>query len=380
MEILLCLIYVALCYATFRIFRIPVNQWSLSTAAFGGIVGIALLLLVMNYNHPFSRNARIYFAVTPVLPGVRGRVTEVTAKTNEPLNEGDVLFKIDPRPFQYVVDQKRASLAEAEQQVRQLKASLDQASAEHQQAQANLKLQEDTYDRQAELFQRNVVAQAALDTAQRNRDASRQAVSAAAAVEDRARLAYSAEIGGTNPTVARLQAELGDAQYDLEQTTVRAPAKGFVTQVGLRPGMYVVPIPLRPAMVFVHTGSRDQLLGAAFQQNSLQRVKAGDEAEVAFDGVPGHVFKGKVAEIVEAIAAGQLAPSGTLQDLGARPEDGGRVIATISLDEDMSAYQLPPGASAEVAIYTEHWHHIALLRKILLRMRSWENYVFIEGH
>ena len=74
MELLLILIYVSICYVVFKLFRIPVNQWSLATAALGGIVGIALLLLIMNYNHPFTKNARIYFAVTPVLPTVKGRV------------------------------------------------------------------------------------------------------------------------------------------------------------------------------------------------------------------------------------------------------------------------------------------------------------------
>jgi len=77
MELLLALIYVAFCIAIFKIFRIPVNQWSLSTAVLGGIIGISLTLLVMNYNHPFSTNARIYFATSPVLPGVKGRVVEV---------------------------------------------------------------------------------------------------------------------------------------------------------------------------------------------------------------------------------------------------------------------------------------------------------------
>src|SRR5687768_715064 len=82
MELLLILTYTALCYAIFKIFRIPVNQWSLATAALGGIIGIALLLLLMNYNHPYTANARIYFAVTPILPGVRGRVVEVPVEAN----------------------------------------------------------------------------------------------------------------------------------------------------------------------------------------------------------------------------------------------------------------------------------------------------------
>src|SRR6202022_925938 len=139
---------------------------------------------------------------------------------------------------------------------------------------------------------------------------------------------YSSNIGGVNTTVARLRAELADAQYDLDQTVTRAPSAGFVTQVALRPGVYVVPAPLRPGMVFVNTGQEDQALSAAFQQNSLQRVKSGDEAEVAFDAVPGRVLKGKVRLVVDAIAAGQIQPTGTLIDVGA-PTSGGRALALI---------------------------------------------------
>ncbi len=379
MELLLILTYVAFCYVIFKLFRIPVNQWSLATATLGGIVGIAMLLLVMNYNHPFSANARIYFATTPVLPGVRGRVTEVPVESNVPLKQGDVLFRIDPAPFEYVITQKRAALAEAEQSVKQLKASLDQASADAEKARAQVRLQQENHDRQTQLFERKVVAQATLDVAQRNLDAATQALSAAVAAEDRARLAFTAQVDGVNPTVARLQAELRDAEYDLAQTTTYAPGDGFVTQLALRPGMYVVPAPLRPVMVFVHTGARDKELSAAFQQNALQRVRAGDEAEVAFDAVPGRVFRAKVRELIDAIASGQIQPTGALQDVGARMP-GGRALAIIEVADDMSPYQIPLGAAGEVAIYTEHFHHVALLRRILLRMRSWQKYVFLEGH
>jgi len=379
MELLLILIYVSFCFAVFKIFRIPVNQWSLATAALGGIVGIALLLLIMNYNHPFTTNARIYFAVTPVLPGVKGRVIEVPVQANTALKEGDVLFRIDPKPYEYVVEQKKATLAEAEQNVKQMKASLEQATAGAERANAQFELAQQNYDRQAELFQKRVIAQATLDTFTRNLETARQSLAGARAEEERARLAFSSNIEGVNTTVARLRAELGDAEYDLEQTITRAPSTGFVTQVALRPGVYVVPAPLRPVMVFVNTDVRDQELGAAFQQNALQRVKAGDEAEVAFDAVPGRVFKGKVRLVLDAIAAGQFQPTGTLVDVGARTE-GGRALAIIDVKDDLSEYQIPLGAAAQVAIYTEHWHHVSLIRKILLRMRSWQNYVFLEGH
>ena len=379
MELLLALIYVSFCVVIFKIFKIPVNQWSLSTAVLGGIIGIFLLLLVMNYNHPFTANARIYFAVTPILPTVKGRVVEVPVQANTPLKEGDVLFRIDPKPFEYVVAEKKAALAEAEQNVKQLKASFDQAAAQAGGANAQLQLAEQNYDRQAQLFKANVVAQATLDTATRNLDASKQSFAAAKAEEERARLAYTSNIGGVNTAVAKLRAELADAEFDLEQTTTRAAGPGFVTQVSLRPGMYAIPAQLRTSMFFVNTGPQDRELGAAFQQNSLQRVKAGDDAEVAFDAVPGRVFKGKVRTVVDAISTGQLGTTVGLIEPETRTT-AGRAVAIIDVSDEMRDYQIPLGATAQVAIYTEHWHHLSLLRKVLLRMRSWQNYVFLEGH
>ena len=379
MELLLALIYVSFCIAIFKIFRIPVNQWSLSTAVLGGIIGISLTLLVMNYNHPFTANARIYFAVTPILPTVKGRVVEVPVQANAPLKEGDVLFRIDPKPFEYVVAEKKAALAEAEQNVKQLKASFDQAAAQAEKANAQLQLAEQNYDRQAQLFKTNVVAQATLDTATRNLDVSKQSFAAAKAEEERARLAYTSNIGGVNTDVAKLRGELADAEFDLEQTTTRAAGPGFVTQVSLRPGMYAIPAQLRTSMFFVNTGPQDRELGAAFQQNSLQRVKAGDDAEVAFDAVPGRVFKAKVRTVVDAISTGQLGTTVGLIEPETRTT-AGRAVAIIDVSDEMRDYQIPLGATAQVAIYTEHWHHLSLLRKVLLRMRSWQNYVFLEGH
>jgi multidrug resistance efflux pump len=306
-------------------------------------------------------------------------VVDVPVQANATLKEGDVLFRIDPKPYEYVVQQKKAGLAEAEQNVKQLKASLDQATAGADRANAQFGLAQQNYDRQNELFQKKVVAQATLDTATRDLEAARQSWTGAKAEQERARLAYSSNIDGVNTTVARLQAELGDAEFDLNQTVTRAPGPGFVTQVALRPGMYVGATALRPVMTFVNTDRQDQELGAAFQQNSLQRVKTGDEAEVAFDAVPGRVFRGKVRTVLDAIAAGQIQASGALVDFAERTE-GGRALAIIDLEEDISKYQIPVGAAAQVAIYTQYWHHVSLLRKILLRMRSWQNYVFLEGH
>jgi multidrug resistance efflux pump len=380
MEWLLTMTYVAICYAVFKIFRIPVNQWTLATAALGGIFGLSFIFIAMAYNHPFSTSARIYYTVTPILSGVRGRVIEVPVEdhTNEHLEAGAVLFKIDPKPYEYVLQEKRAGLADAEANVLQLKASVDQATAAAEKARAQLDLAQVNYERQKELFEKNVVAQATLDTATRNRDAANQAFAETVAAQDRARQAYGAQVDGEHSAVVRLRNELADAQYDLEQTVVKAPSGGFVTQLALRPGMFAGVTTARPLMIFVNDSQRDRALAAGFQQNALQRVRAGDEAEVLFKGIPGRVFKAKVRLVIDAIAGGQLIASGTLREIGTGlPED--RALAVLDIVDDMSSYQVPLGSSGEAAIYTNHLEGLSLLRKILLRMRSWQNYVFFES-
>ncbi|MFN3623995.1 MAG: HlyD family secretion protein [Hyphomicrobium sp.] len=384
MELLLILTYTAICVAIFKIFRIPVNKWTLPTAVLGGIFLIGFILIVMNYNHPFTDNARIYFATTPIMPDVKGRVVEVPVEANKTLKQGDVLFKIDPGPYEIEVEKRKAALAEAEQNVGQLKAGFEAAQATVKEATAQRDRAKGAYDRYSEGNERARAAGRDLpfslaDVENRRTTylAAEGALQEAVAKTEQARVAYESQIGGVHTSVARLRADLRDAEFDLDMTTVRAPGPGFVTQLALRPGMYVIPAPLRPVMVFVHDD--DRTLAAGFQQNALQRVRPGDEAEVAFDAVPGRVFKGKVARVLDAIALGQFQASGSMQDMGERVP-GGRAVAVIELDEDTSMYNVPGGAAAQVALYTPFWHHFAIIRKILLRMRSWENYIFLEGH
>jgi multidrug resistance efflux pump len=371
MAILLLLAYAAICVVAFKIINLPVNKWSVTTAAVGGVTIVGGLLLAMNYNHPFTTDGRLYFYTTPIVPTVNGHVTEVVVKPNVHLKRGDLLFRIDPRPYQYVVDQKQALLAEAEQSVKQLKASLDQATAGVDKSQAQLDLAQLTYDRQAELLAKDVVAQAAVDTASRNLEAARQSLLANQAAAERARLAFASEIGGVNTTVARLQADLRNAEYNLRETNIVAPTDGYVTQLFLRPGMTASR--LTPAMVFIHTS--DDIFGASFPQNALQRVRPGDEAEIAFDGIPGRVFKGRVSVVADAISQGQLQAGGALLNPEDRAQAGGRAMTRLEITDDLSDYQLPPGSTAQVAIYTEHMPAVAIIRRVLLRMKAWMNYV-----
>lgn len=380
MAVLLLLGYAAICVVIFKLLRVPANRWTITTASLGGVVLIGGLLALMNYNHPVSADARLYFYTTPIVPQVKGRVTEVAVQPNVPLRAGDVLFRIDPQPYQFIVDQKKAALAEAEQSVKQLKASLDIALAQVDQAQASRDRAKESFDRfQAgnEGAQRSGRAgpfsEAEIDNRRGAYLTAEAALAGARATAERARLALDSEVNGVNTTVARLQADLQDAEYDLAQTTVTAPTDGYVTQLYLKPGMMAVPLPLSPVMVFIHGG--DRIFAAAFPQNVLQRVRPGAEAEIAFNAIPGRVFTGRIRTLTDAMSQGQLQPSGTLLN----PEDRNRVpglaLAVIEVTDDLSGYQLPAGSTAQVAAYSDHWQPVAIIRRILLRMQSWTGYL-----
>lgn len=96
--------------------------------------------------------------------------------------------------------------------------------------------------------------------------------------------------GGEHSQVAKVRAALVQAEFDLAETVARAPTDGYMTQNLLKPGMMATTLPLRPVMTFTH--KQDQLYIGAFRQNSLQRLKPGDQAEFVFPSIPGKTFQG----------------------------------------------------------------------------------------
>lgn len=378
MTTLLCLIYIALCITFFRILRVPLTKWTVTTAAVGGVVLVGGIIIVMNYNHPFSADGRIYFYATPVNPTVNGQVVEVPVTPNSPVKKGDVLFRLDPRPFEYAVRRRKAALAAAEQSVLEQKAALKAAEASVQAATASRDQAKGDYDRHAEANKTPHNSPFSVEQVEDLRNtylAAEAALATAQAQAVQARLVANNQIDGVDTNVAQLEAELARAEFELEQSVYRAPTDGYATQVFLHPGMMAVSLPLKPVMTFVHTDRK--IFAASFDQIALQRVKDGDDAEVSFSGVPGQVFKAKVQSVLKFMAEGQLEPSGTLLS-PKMPFGSGRVIAAIEITDDLSQYQLPGGATAEVAIYTQHWREFALIRKILLRIHAWENFLSFE--
>lgn len=380
MDFLLILTYVAICVAIFKIFKIPVTGITLLTAALGGVFVIGFLLLGMNYNHPYSSNGRFYYTTTPINPLVAGKVIDAPLREASKVKKGDVLFRLDPTRYAAVVAQKKAALAEAEQSALQLTAARQTSEAKMEQAKAEEQRTREAYER-AETLGRTggggAIPQQEVDTKRGLYMAAKAASAAAESEVSRAKLAETSQIDGVNTTVARLRGELAAAEFDLDATTVRAPADGTVEQSFLREGMMATPIPLRPNMVFREDAP--PVFVGAFLQNSAQRLYPEAKAEVAFPAVPGRVFKAKVVRIQEAIAQGQVQATGTLIDPDSIKGQG-RVLVALKFEEDLSPYQLVPGTTGTVAVYTKHFRHLDVIRKVLLRMGSWTNYLFSDGH
>ena len=375
MDLLLILTYTALCVVVFKVFKIPLNKWTVPTAALGGVILIGALVLLMNYNHPYSGMAREYYFTTPIVPAVGGIVVSVDIEPNTVVEKGTVLFRVDPKPYEAVVRQKQALLAGTRDGVKELEQAVAAARARVVEVSANRDRTQGVFQRYEAIFDRGAISANELETRRQAYLADEAALVRAQADFERAQVAFESGIDGENPQVARLLAELEKARYDVERTVVRAPTSGYVTQLVLRPGMMAASLPLRPVMTFVHDEKVPMI--AAFRQNSALRLKAGYEAEIVYPSIPGRVFHGKVVSVLPSMAEGQLLASGNL--VGTETfQRVGRVPVVIEVTDDMTEFNLPTGSRAQVAVYSDHWHHVAIMRKILLRMSSWQNYLYLD--
>jgi len=377
MDLLIVLTYVAIAWAVFKIFRIPVNQWTLATAALGGIFLVSALILLMNYNHPYTFTAQKAVISIPITPQVTGIVSTVTDKTNQRVNKGDVLFTIAPVRYQARVDRLQADLVTALHSINTLKAQLSEAQANTVRVSAERDRLYKDYQRYLKGSQARVnpFSESDIDNARQNYLAQDALVKASVAEQAQIQSQLDSMVGGEQSQVVSLRAQLAEAKYNLDQTVIRAPSNGYVTQVLIRPGTYAAALPLRPVMVFIPEQKRQ--IVAQFRQNSLLRLKPGDDAEVVFNALPGQVFHGKLTNILPVVPGGSYQAQGALQSLTVLPGTDG-VLATIELDPNADVDSLPDGIYAQVAVYSDHFSHVSVMRKVLLRMTSWMHYLYLD--
>jgi multidrug resistance efflux pump len=378
MEALLLGIYSFFVWLIFiKLKWLPWNKTSQVTVVIIPIVALTAMILTLNIVAPSSSDVRVIKYVVQVVPQVRGMVTEVPVEGNAPVRRGDVLFRIDPTPYQLTVDALEAQLATAEGSVRELNEQLRQASGRSESIRAQLNLQRMRVEQNQELVAAGAGDRFALEQAEATVEQLEAELEANVAAEAQVRARLGATVGDDQAEVARIRADLANARWELDQTTFYAPADGTVINLQLRPGQLATALGAIPVMSFVE--DEFQVI-ALFKQNELHQVKPGDEAEIALKTYPGRIIKATVHSIVWAQGQGQLAMSGTLPQTGSAPVPPGRFAVRLDIAEEDRELFLAAGAYGHGAIYTEHGHHIHILRKVIMRVGSYLDYLILKLH
>lgn len=318
MEALLLGIYATIVWLIY--FKYKLLPWTTPhkvTVVIIPIVALTLLVLLLNVFAPTSNDVRVVKYVVQIVPQVRGRVIEVPAAGNRPMKKGEVLFRIDPTPYELDVKRIAAQLALAQTRLKQTRALAATG--------AGSRFDEERYE----------------------------------------------------SDVRQLQAQLDQARWDLSQTTVYAPADGTPINVQLRPGSFLVAAPFVQAMSFVED---EYQVIALFHQNELHQVAPGNEAEIVLPTYPGDIIKATVDSIVWAQGQGQLPLSGTVPQTGAAPLPPGRFAVKLTIAEKDRARFLAAGALGNAAIYTEGMAPLHIIRKVILRVGSYTNYLILKLH
>lgn len=369
MLIVLCLYLVGV-WLVFS--RLKLAQWGWitgSAAVLGGVFILSIFLAMFNYLTP-SGQIVVVSRVVEVTPNVSGQVVSIPVKPNVPIKAGTVLFEIDKSPFQAKVKQYEAALAHAQQQVKQLKANYEQASATVE----GLTAQSAYYRQRLADIQKLTSQQAQSlfrqqDTKSQYDNVTAQ-LQAAKAAQLTAQLAMDSEIGGVNTTVAQTQALLDYARWELEQTTVRAPSNGVVTVMALAVGDRA--LQARSVLSFIATD--DLTLVGFFPPNGFRTIKPGAAVKIVFDDWPGRVFHANVIEVPRGVGQGQVSVSGVLARSGSMGGLRG-YPASISIPPDMDRNQLKLGMPGTATVFASNSGVIGLLMSILVWLSSYTAYL-----
>ena len=347
---------------------------------FGFFVVHLLLVFVigLRFMTPNSANATVVQRTIQLVPRLPEPtlVSEVLVEDNVPVKKGQPLFKFDRRPYQYKVDQIAAQLAAAKQNVNVLKADVDAATQAAKKAKVELDFtlyQKRMFDK---LAQEQAVREDDVEQWLTRANSAQATLDGAEAQLQRAILQYKSEIDGVNTSVANMEAQLQQAQYYLDNTTLTAPEDGRIINLQVRPGMVSGTIRLGGIAALIADADR-YLLATYFQEN-LKYVKEGQPVEVSLDLYPGQIFRGTVDSIWRGNGIGQYLPSDDIPKFQQPPPTvpQGQYAVKIRFDHPEQS-KFPIGAQGLAAIYTvgdrSPW---TVLRRISIRAHSWFNWLY----
>ena len=345
MDLLLLGIYAFFVWLIFIKFKwLPWNTTSQVIVVIIPIVALTAMILTLNVVAPSSNDVRVFKYVVQIVPQVRGRVLEVPVEPNRLVKKGELLFRIDPTPYQndlniakakVAVDESKlaqagANLADASAGARVLGEELKSASSQVSALQPRVELARLRVKQNRELVTAGAGDKFALEQAEANAIELDAQLATATANEAQVTQKLSGRVNGEQASVASARAqivtakaqvdasrvEVANKQWDLDQTSVYAPTSGYAINVQLRPGSFVAALPISPAMSFVEETYQ---VVALYYQNELIAVEPGNEAEIALNTHPGRIIKAKVDSIVWAQGQGQVAVSGVLPQTGVFP-------------------------------------------------------------
>jgi multidrug resistance efflux pump len=393
MEVLLLGIYSFFVWLIFiKLKWLPWNIGTQVTVVIIPVVGMAALILLLNVFAPSSADVRVYKYTVPIVSQVRGRVIEVAVEEgNRLVKKGDVLFRIDPTPYQLEVNTLEAQLVGMQGSQRELleqekgaSAKIDESQSRAREIGARLDLTRKRVQQYRELVVTGAGSKFDLERAETDAleqqgqlDAARNAESQARASLGQIQQKLRATFKGEYSQVAQIRAQLENARWMLQETTTRSPCDCYVVNLQLRPGGFVAGLPVNPVMTLLEAEGQ---VVAFFHQNELHQVAPGNEAEFALETMPGRIIKAKVDSIVWAQGQGQLLPSGTIPMSGIVAQPPGRYAVKFNIEERDRARFLAAGAAGHAAIYTDHLHAVHILRKVILRVGSYLNYLILKLH
>ena len=365
-----------LVFFKFKLLRLT-PAWGFVFSLFA--VHVLLVFVIgLRFVTPASTNATVVQHTIQLIPRLPDPtlVTAVLVEDNVDVKKDQPLFQFDRRPYEYKVKQIEAQLAAAKQNVKVLKADLDVATFKAIRTKLMLDYDQNMKSRYDQLAKVRAVKEDDVEQWRVRVNEAQAAREEALAELERASLQYKSQIDGVNTSVANIEAQLQQAQYYLDNTTLRAPEDGRIVNLQVRPGMVSGIYRIGGIAALIAEANRYVL--ATFYQENLKYVKPGQAVEIAFDLYPGQIFPGKVDSIWRANGSGQYLPSDEIprfQQPAPSTPQGQYAVKIILTDPDQSKF--PLGAQGSAAIYTGGEHGAwAALRKLSIRAHSWLNWLY----
>ena len=374
MAITITVIYVAAVWLVF--FRFKWLKFNFVWGVVSFWIGFHLLLIFMiglQFNAPYTIDAHLIRNTIQIVPRLEGPtlLKEVLVEANQPVKKGTPLYKFDTTIYEQKLAAAKAQLAAAEQNTKILDTDVQAAQDQLTQAQAQLAYAKSQQKRFTNLSSQGGARQEDVDKWNAEVEADTAAASAAEATLQKAQLAKDNNIDGVNTSVAQARAQVAEAQYYLDQTTIVAPTDGYIVSQQAYPGLVVGDFRVGAIAAFI-TDNPPYMLGAFFQEH-IKFVEPGQPVDIALDIDPGKILTGKVEAIWWATGQGQYVPSGRLPDF-ILPKLQGKFAVQVAFD-DPNAF-LPAGAHGAIAIYPGRSAAFELLRRINIRLYSWANFIF----